>query len=91
MKHLPLITALIGASLSTTALAGHHSEAGFFKRDLNNDGVVSKVEYLKATESKFAKMDANGDGVISKAEYEESRKKWKKHKKDKKDKKDKEQ
>lgn len=83
MKKLHVLTALLITGMSTTALAGHHTEEGFFKRDLNGDGVVSKVEYLKATEDKFAKMDTNSDGVISGAEYQESMKKWKKHKKHK--------
>ncbi len=68
--------------IASTAIAGHHTEEGFFTRDANGDGVVSKGEYLVSTEKKFKQMDSNSDGEIDRAEYENSMSKWKKkHKK----------
>ena len=58
----------------------------FEKKDTNSDGVISKAEFMTATEKKFAKMDADGNGSITK---EEVKSYWaakkEKHKEKKKD------
>ncbi len=44
-------------------------EEMFFKQfDTNQDGVVSKAEFLKPTEDQFAHMDRNQDGALDQAE-----------------------
>ena len=41
----------------------------FFKQfDTNQDGQVSKEEFLKPTEAQFDHMDRNKDGMLDKAE-----------------------
>jgi len=74
MKIKKSIIALLMSNLilSSSAIAGHHTEEGFFIRDANGDGVVSKGEYLVSTEKKFKKMDSNSDGEIDRTEYENS-------------------
>lgn len=80
MKLRILMSTLALIGINATATAGHHTEEGFFKRDTNGDKMVSKSEYMKATEKKFKKMDANSDGKVDSEEYEAHKKKWKKHK-----------
>ncbi len=44
-------------------------EVMFFKQfDANQDGQVSKNEFLKPTEAQFDHMDKNGDGALDAAE-----------------------
>ena len=38
------------------------------KMDVNNDGSVSKEEFMSHAEKKFSKKDKNGDGVLTKDE-----------------------
>jgi hypothetical protein len=38
------------------------------KADANNDGVITKAEYLADVDARFAKLDANKDGKITKNE-----------------------
>ncbi|ATY31262.1 CREC-EF hand family protein [Sphingomonas psychrotolerans] len=38
------------------------------KADTNNDGAVTKAEFLADTDARFARLDANEDGKISKEE-----------------------
>ena len=43
----------------------------FFKQfDANQDGLVSKAEFLKPTEEQFAHMDRNKDGSLDRAEVQ---------------------
>jgi Ca2+-binding EF-hand superfamily protein len=44
--------------------------------DTNNDGKISKAEFLQQAEVRFKKMDSNGDGGITKEELEAMRKKF---------------
>jgi hypothetical protein len=41
------------------------------EKDANNDGRVSRAEYITAAEEKFSKMDANNDGVLAENEFRE--------------------
>ncbi len=75
--------AIWGAS---TAIADHHMEKGahkpkdmksklYDKVDTNEDGKISKEEYLADAANKFDSMDSNADGFISKEEMKEFREK----------------
>jgi len=59
--------------LATPALAQQPQmpdlEEMFFKQfDTNQDGLVSKDEFLKPTEAQFDHMDTNKDGALDQAE-----------------------
>lgn len=51
----------------------------FAKRDLNNDGFISKDEILKGLQTRFAKLDTNKDGQLSKDEMKAGHKHRKAH------------
>jgi Ca2+-binding EF-hand superfamily protein len=65
---------LIALVLFSTPLLAQQSqrpdlEEVFFKQfDTNQDGQVSKAEFLKPTEDQFAHMDRNSDGSLDRAE-----------------------
>lgn len=48
---------------------GSRSRAYFKKMDKNNDGVVSKAEFIEFKTQKFEKKDANKDGKLSPEEF----------------------
>lgn len=86
--------ALISLSAGA-AFAGHHeggmdgkSKKGYYmkKMDTNEDGQISKDEFMAKYEKKFDKKDTNGDGFISKDEMKEAKKEMKKKWKEKKEK-----
>jgi hypothetical protein len=59
------------------------SSAAFANKDLqekdaNNDGRVTRAEYITAAEEKFSKMDENNDGVLAENEFREHEKDAKK-------------
>jgi hypothetical protein len=60
---------------STSALANKDWK----DKDANNDGQVSRAEFISAAEEHFSKMDANNDSVLSKNEFDQHME----HKKDK--------
>ncbi|MFP4097620.1 MAG: hypothetical protein ACLFP8_05905 [Alphaproteobacteria bacterium] len=45
----------------------------FKHHDLNEDGVVTKDEFLESAEERFDKMDVDGDGEVTKDEAKEHR------------------
>jgi len=66
---LPALLLLTSAvALPSTALAQEAPAALFGRADINNDGVVSRVEFDSAREALFARGDANGDGRITLSE-----------------------
>lgn len=94
MKSLKLlvISSLV-LGLSQVAYADHH-EGGhdkadhgqmWKKADANNDGAVSKDEFMAMqqarAEKKFAKLDANSDGKVDDAELKAMHQKCEHHKK----------
>ncbi len=42
--------------------------------DLNNDGKISRAEYLSAAQRRFLGLDLNSDGFVDAAEFAEARK-----------------
>lgn len=48
--------------------------------DTNNDGSISKAEFMAKAEARFAKMDKNGDGNITQDERAQMRDKRKERK-----------
>lgn len=46
------------------------------KMDVDNDGAVSKAEFMSAQEERFAKMDTNSDLKITEDEYKAAAQKW---------------
>lgn len=72
-----LATAVLGATLLVgTTVAAQSATAQdrpmrgdlFGKADANNDGIVTKAEFLADVDARFAKLDANKDGKIAKDE-----------------------
>jgi hypothetical protein len=43
-------------------------EMMFKQHDTNNDGVITKEEFMKTVEARFDKMDADSDGKVTKEE-----------------------
>lgn len=62
--------ALLGCGLvlaSTSALANKDWK----EKDANNDGRISRAEYITNAEEKFSQMDTNNDSVLSQNEFEQ--------------------
>ena len=78
MKNWMRAAALAAALLSAPVLAqdspgdagsGHRGGMGMMRMaDANGDGVVTRDEWLAASDARFARMDANGDGVLQAGE-----------------------
>ena len=58
----------------------------FMKMDVNNDGVVSREEFVNHAGMRFDKMDADNNGDISMEEAEAAKKDMRKRMKDMKEK-----
>jgi len=58
------ISATLLVLLSTPALAQMRGEGVFERSDLNNDGTVTREEFIAARADHFAKLDRNSDGYI---------------------------
>lgn len=65
------LLAIIALPLSASA-----QEKKAVKMDVNNDGAVSKAEFMSAQEERFAKMDTNSDLSITEDEYKAAAQKW---------------
>lgn len=77
MKTRIMTMMLAGALLAApvTAMADHHGEGKghkgghmFKKMDSNEDGVITRGEFLNHATKRFKTMDADGDGTITKDE-----------------------
>lgn len=88
MKFLALILAL--SVISPAVMADHHGgdkkKAKVVKMDTDENGAVSKEEFMAAQEERFTKMDADGDGSISTDEYKAAAKDWREKRKEMKEK-----
>ena len=79
MRKLLTLGACALAFSMTPALADDYEgkkDRMFEKLDADDDGNITKAEFLSEAEEKFAKIDADGDGTVTKAEADEMRKKW---------------
>lgn len=77
MKHATWIVASLGLIAASTSYAADtgtkkspaeiekHAAGRFKKSDTNNDGVISKEEFLARSEKRFNEIDADHDGKIS--------------------------
>jgi len=64
-----LLICSVWAIAPAVALAGDHHEQKkkhFKMADVNDDGQVTKQEFLDAASKRFQKLDRNGDGVLNK-------------------------
>jgi len=70
---IPSLLVLLPALASAQPPSGRPSsmsEAFMMQLDANQDGKVSKAEFLANEEKQFDKMDSNKDGDIDRAEIE---------------------
>jgi Ca2+-binding EF-hand superfamily protein len=58
------VSVLSAALLSTPASAQRRGEGIFERADANNDGSVTREEFLAARAAQFARLDRNSDGYI---------------------------
>lgn len=69
MRRYLLALALAGTAISGAAVAGQDGAAGrgggMPRADTDNDGAISRAEFMAQSEKRFARLDANGDGEIS--------------------------
>ena len=63
-----LALALATPALAETPAAPAKPEGPMQTADTNNDGLLSKAEFMAVQEKRFADMDANKDGNISRDE-----------------------
>ena len=87
MKKTKLLTlALVALTVSGVANAGENKdhkgghEGRFMKADTNNDGNISKAEFVAQSEKHFAKLDTNSDGNVTKDELAAMKEKYKERK-----------
>lgn len=66
LKNAAIFTAIATVLVGTAAIANP-------KADTNQDGVITRAEFMAASDARFAKSDLNGDGYISKDEKETAR------------------
>lgn len=81
-KFLMLGVAAVSMAVAAPAMAEGPKHKGkgmdlFAMHDTNNDGVVTKAEFLAKAEEHFAKLDTDGDGQITKAEHDAKKAAWK--------------
>jgi hypothetical protein len=68
---LPLVAVLIGATLTSPALAQggcSHGDRMMHRLDLNGDGAVTEREMDAQATVRFLRWDGDGDGVVTEAE-----------------------
>ncbi|MAE51304.1 MAG: hypothetical protein CMH27_05810 [Micavibrio sp.] len=82
MKKLLAITALaLVFSAPAMAEGGPKHDRGqkmFQKLDLDNNGEISREEFMSHHEKKFTEMDADSSGAVTKDEAAAAKEKWKK-------------
>ena len=66
MKPIPfLFVCLLAATGVSAQILDDNALPGFDRLDADSDGLVTRDEANRASQSVFAKLDGNGDGVIS--------------------------
>jgi len=74
MRRYLLALALAGTAISGAAIAGQEGAGqagarghggGMQRADTDNDGAISRAEFMAQSEQRFARLDANADGEIS--------------------------
>ncbi len=55
------------------AATGKAAKTGRLRGDTDNDGFISKQEFLAKPEKRFKELDANSDGKVSAAEFQAER------------------
>ena len=71
MKRLPLLVAIL--LMTTNAMPQGMPDMGamFLRQfDANNDGKVTRDEFIKPSEAQFERMDSNHDGAVDAAELD---------------------
>lgn len=74
--------ALVGCGL-VLASAPALANKDWKEKDANNDGKVSRAEFITNAEQKFSDMDTNNDSVLSENEFQEHKEYKKDRSKDK--------
>jgi Ca2+-binding EF-hand superfamily protein len=64
MRKYLLAIALAGTAIGGAAIAGQMG-GGAMRADTDNDGAISRAEYMAQSDQRFARLDANGDGQLS--------------------------
>ncbi len=67
--HILLIFSAALASVATPALTQRGGGDWFAATDTNDDGVVTRTEFLSHRDASFARLDRNSDGVVSPADF----------------------
>ena len=62
MSKLLMSAAAVSLLMSAPVMAKPH---GKMSADANNDGTITRAEFMKQAESHFKMMDANNDGVLN--------------------------
>jgi hypothetical protein len=62
---------LAGCGLLMASSAALAASKDLQEKDANNDGRVTRAEFITAAEEKFSKMDANNDGILAENEFRE--------------------
>jgi hypothetical protein len=64
---------LLGCSLLAVSSVALANKGDWKDKDTNDDGMVSRAEFMAAAEDKFKKMDDNNDGSITESEFKEDK------------------
>lgn len=65
---IKVMTAAVLLLASTFALAQERESAALANADADNDGQITRQEYIDARAAQFAKLDRNSDGFIDDAD-----------------------
>lgn len=65
MSKLLMSAAAVSLLMSASAMANHH---GKMSPDANNDGTITRAEFMSQAEARFKMMDANNDGKLTEAD-----------------------
>lgn len=90
MKKILMLAVTGMVFMSPAAIAGHHNDGDhkgkmFEKMDTNNDGVITKDEFMSKHEQKFNEMDADNNGEVTREEAKAAMEKWRGKMKDRKE------